>query len=29
MLYYNRTDLNEGMNVAKSNNGKEHVVCRY
>ena len=29
MLYYNRIDLSEGKNVAKSNNCKECIVCYY
>ena len=29
MLYYDRIDLSEGIDVAKSNNGKECVVYRY
>ena len=27
MLYYNRFDLSEGANIAKSNNSKECTVC--
>ena len=27
MLYYNRTDLNEGIDVAKSNNSKKFLNC--
>ena len=29
MLYYNRIDLNEGMDVAKSINNEECVICHY
>ena len=29
MLYYNSTDLSEGIAVAKSNNSKECIVCHY
>ena len=29
MLYYDRTDISEGINVAKSNNSKECAICHY
>ena len=29
MLYYDRNDLSEGIDVAKSNNRKEYMVCHY
>ena len=29
MLYYNRIDLSEGVDVGKSNNSKECIVCHY
>ena len=29
MLYYDRIDLSEGIDVAKSNNDKECIVYRY
>ena len=29
MLYYDKIDLSEGIDDAKSNNGKEYVVCHY
>ena len=29
MLHYDRTDLSEGTDVAKSNNSKEFIVCQY
>ena len=29
MLYYDRTDLSEGMNVAKGNNSNECIVGQY
>ena len=29
MLYYDRTDISEGIDVAKSNNSKECMVCHY
>ena len=29
MLYYGKIDLSEGINVAKSNNSKECMVCHY
>ena len=29
MLYYDRIDLNEGIDLTKSNNGKECMVCCY
>ena len=29
MLYYGRIDLTEGIDVAKSNNGKECIICPY
>ena len=27
MLYYDGIDLNEGIDLTKSNNGKEYMVC--
>ena len=29
MLYYDRINLNEGIDVPKSNNSKECMICRY
>ena len=29
MLYYDRIDLNEGTDVAKSNNSEKCIVCNY
>ena len=29
VLYYNRIDLSEEIDLAKSNNGKECIVCHY
>ena len=29
MLYYDRIDLSEGIDVAKSNNSKECIICHY
>ena len=29
MLYYYRIDINEGNNLAKSNNSKESIICHY
>ena len=29
MLYYDRTDISEGIDVAKSNNSKEYIICYY
>ena len=29
MIYYNRINLSEGIDVAKSNNSKECIVCHY
>ena len=29
MLYYDRIDLSERFDVAKSNNSKEYMVCHY
>ena len=29
MLYYDRIDISEGIDVAKSNNSKECVICHY
>ena len=29
MFYYDRIDLGKGKDVAKSNNGKECMVCQY
>ena len=28
-MYYNRIDLSEGIDLAKSNNSKECMVCHY
>ena len=28
-MYYDRTDLSEGINVAKKNNSKECRICHY
>ena len=27
MLHYDRIDINEGIDVAKSNNSKECIIC--
>ena len=29
MLYYNRVDIGEGNDLAKSNNNKECMICHY
>ena len=29
MLYYDRTDISEGINVAKINYSKECAICHY
>ena len=29
MLYYDRIDTSEGINLAKSNNSKECMICQY
>ena len=29
MLYYNRSDISEGIDLAKSNNSKEYMICHY
>ena len=29
MLYYDRIDISEGINLAKSNNSKECMICHY
>ena len=29
MLYYNRIDTSEGVDLAKSNNSKECMICHY
>ena len=29
MLYYDRIDINEGIDLAKSNNSKECMICHY
>ena len=29
MLYYHRIDLSEGIDISKSNNSKECIVCDY
>ena len=29
MLYYDRTDISEGIDLAKSNNSKERIICHY
>ena len=29
MLYYDRNDLSKGIDVAKSNNSKEWIICHY
>ena len=29
MLYYDRTDTSKGIDLAKSNNGKEFMIYRY
>ena len=29
MLYYGRIDLSKGTDFAKSNNGKESIICHY
>ena len=29
MLYYDRIDISEGLDLAKSNNSKELMICHY
>ena len=29
MLYFDRTDISEGIDLAKSNNSKECMICHY
>ena len=29
MLYYDRIDISEGIDIAKSNNRKEFMICLY
>ena len=29
MLYYDRIDVSEAIDLAKSNNSKENMICRY
>ena len=29
MLYYDGIDLSEGIDLTKSNNSKEYIVCHY
>ena len=29
MMYYNRIDLSEEIDVVKSNSSKEYIICRY
>ena len=29
MLYYNRIDLSKGIDISKSSNSKEYIVCLY
>ena len=29
MLYYNRIDINEGINPVKSNRSKKYMICHY
>ena len=29
MLYYDRIDISEGIELAKSNNSKECMICNY
>ena len=29
MLYYDRIDISEGIDFAKSNNSKECMICHY
>ena len=29
MLYYDRTDKTKGIDLAKSNSGKEFMICLY
>ena len=29
MLYYNRVNINEGTDLAKSSNNKECMICHY
>ena len=29
MLYYDRIDIREGIDLAKSNNSKESMICHY
>ena len=28
-MYYNRIDISEGIDLAKSNNSKEYMICHY
>ena len=29
MLYYDRTDISKEIDIAKSNNNKEYMICHY
>ena len=29
MLYYDRTDISEGIDFSKSSNSKEYMICHY
>ena len=29
MMFYDRNDLSEGTDIAKSNNSKECIICHY
>ena len=29
MLYYDKIDISEGIDLAKSNNSKECMICHY
>ena len=29
MLYYDRIDISEGIDLAKNNNSKECIICHY
>ena len=29
MLYYDKTEINKGIDLAKSNNNKECMICHY
>ena len=29
MIYYDRTDINEGIDLSESNNSKDCMICHY